>query len=104
MAIPVLPESAPFSAGQRAWLNGFFAGVFGLDHGGNGAATNGWPGNGAVRVLAAANGAGAAPAAPAAPPPAEEEFPWHDPALPMNERMRLAEDKPYPRQLMAAMA
>ncbi|MEY2411129.1 MAG: sulfite reductase flavoprotein alpha-component, partial [Verrucomicrobiota bacterium] len=26
--IPVLPESAPFTAEQRAWLNGFLAGVF----------------------------------------------------------------------------
>lgn len=27
-SVPVLPESAPFSAEQRAWLNGFLAGVF----------------------------------------------------------------------------
>jgi sulfite reductase (NADPH) flavoprotein alpha-component len=27
-AIPVLPESAPFTAEQRAWLNGFLAGLF----------------------------------------------------------------------------
>src|SRR4051794_9206041 len=26
--VPVIPESAPFSAEQRAWLNGFFAGMF----------------------------------------------------------------------------
>lgn len=26
--VPVVPESAPFSAEQRAWLNGFFAGLF----------------------------------------------------------------------------
>jgi sulfite reductase (NADPH) flavoprotein alpha-component len=26
--VPVLPESAPFSGEQRAWLNGFFAGLF----------------------------------------------------------------------------
>jgi sulfite reductase (NADPH) flavoprotein alpha-component len=26
--IPVLPESAPFTAEQRAYLNGFFAGLF----------------------------------------------------------------------------
>ena len=28
MNVPLIPESAPFSAEQRAWLNGFFAGVF----------------------------------------------------------------------------
>ncbi len=27
-AVPLIPESAPFSAEQRAWLNGFFAGLF----------------------------------------------------------------------------
>ncbi len=27
-SIPLLPESAPFSPEQRAWLNGFFAGLF----------------------------------------------------------------------------
>ena len=26
--IPVIPESAPFTAEQRAWLNGYFAGLF----------------------------------------------------------------------------
>src|SRR5512144_1189100 len=27
VAPPLLPESAPFSPAQRAWLNGFFAGL-----------------------------------------------------------------------------
>ena len=27
-AIPLIPDSAPFSPEQRAWLNGFFAGMF----------------------------------------------------------------------------
>src|SRR3954471_7157334 len=99
MAIPVLPESAPFTPAQRAWLNGFFAGMFGLDRGGaNGAGSNG---------SAARNGAapsnGVRQAEPA-PPEAEEEFPWHDPSLPMEERLRLAEGKPFERVLMAAMA
>ena len=34
-------------------------------------------------------------AAAAAPAEAEEDFPWHDPALPMDERLKLAEGKPY---------
>ena len=38
---------------------------------------------------------------PAAP---EEDFPWHDPALDLAERLALAEGKPKPRRLMAAMA
>ncbi len=45
-------------------------------------------------------------AAVAEAPPAqvEEDFPWHDPAMPMDERLKLAEGKPQERKLMAAMA
>jgi sulfite reductase (NADPH) flavoprotein alpha-component len=90
MAIPVLPESAPFAPAQRAWLNGFFAGVFGLDRNG---------------TVAALNGAALIPEeAPKPPEPVEEDFPWHDPAMSMDERLKLAEGKPYERILMAAMA
>ncbi len=81
--VPVIPESAPFSAAQRAWLNGFFAGVLGLDR---------------------ESLTGTQP--PPSPLPAaekDENFPWHDPALALGERMALAEDRPLPRQLMAAM-
>ena len=28
MTMTTIPESAPFTNQQRAWLNGFFAGVF----------------------------------------------------------------------------
>jgi sulfite reductase (NADPH) flavoprotein alpha-component len=34
----------------------------------------------------------------------DEEFPWHDPALSIVERMELAENKPIEHRLMAAMA
>ncbi len=36
--IPTLPDNAPFSPEQRAWLNGFFAGVFYDRHGAPGTA------------------------------------------------------------------
>src|SRR5439155_18420728 len=56
--------------------------------------------------------------AAAATPPIEESFapadspaaaedeatPWHDPALPMEDRLKLTEGKAADRQLMAAMA
>ena len=29
--VPVIPDGAPFSVEQRAWLNGFFAGLLSLD-------------------------------------------------------------------------
>ena len=32
MDIALIPQSAPFSAEQRAWLNGFLAGLLGLNH------------------------------------------------------------------------
>ena len=51
MAIPYLPDNAPFSTVQRSWLNGFFAGIFGLQ----GAA----PVNSVARTGASSNGNGA---------------------------------------------
>lgn len=77
---PLIPDSAPFTAEQRAWLNGFLAGLYG-------GAANGAPAN-----------ATAVPAAPA------EDFPWHDPTLEIEERLKLAEGRALPRRLMAAMA
>ncbi|MGC4032360.1 MAG: (Fe-S)-binding protein [Tepidisphaeraceae bacterium] len=87
MSVPFLPESAPFSPEQRAWLNGFFAGIAG-----NAAPMNG-------NALPVAAGPAALPA-----PVEEEDFPWHDSALPLDERMTLAAGKKPERQLMAAMA
>jgi len=78
--VPVIPESAPFSAAQRAWLNGFLAGLYGGAAGG------------------AANASHAAPVAPA------EDFPWHDPTLELAERIALAEGRAPERRLMACMA
>lgn len=86
MNIPVIPESAPFNADQRAWLNGFFAAILS----GQGAAGGG----ASIATLAA----------PVASPVVEEEFPWHDSSLPLTERLTLAKGKPIERQLMAAMA
>ncbi|MBW6398642.1 sulfite reductase subunit alpha [Roseomonas sp. HJA6] len=73
--VPLIPDSAPFTPAQRAWLNGFLAGLYG----------------------------GAAEAGASAPAPAED-FPWHDPALELDERLALAEGRPLNRRLMAAMA
>lgn len=92
MAIPVLPESAPFSAAQRSWLNGFFAGLLGFDGGTATPAVNG-----------SANGHAPSANGHAAPAVAED-FPWHDPGLKLDERLKLADGKPHARVLMAAMA
>ena len=82
MSIPILPDSAPFTPGQRAWLNGFFAAIFGIREG---------------RSQAAAQSA-------SEPAAVEESFSWHDPALPLDERLKLAEGRPIERLLMASMA
>jgi sulfite reductase (NADPH) flavoprotein alpha-component len=102
----LIPESAPFTAEQRTWLNGLFAGLFGLSE-------NVTPVSNAdaARLLAGLFDGGVG--APGAEAPASgetddsgavDDAPWHDPAMPLPERMKLAEGKPLPRRLMAAMA
>lgn len=87
LSIPVIPENAPFSAAQRAWLNGFFAALLG------------------ARVNAAAAPAVAEPPIVSTPAiDADEGFAWHDASLSLDERLKLAEGKRPERQLMAAMA
>lgn len=78
---PLVPENAPFTPSQRAWLNGWLAGFLA-------------PGIASTTDIALGS---------AAPAPAED-FPWHDPALSLDERLRLADGRPRERVLMAAMA
>ena len=87
-AISIIPDSAPFSPEQKAWLNGFFAGMTGMEEiYGTGSASGGaTQSSGAIAVEE------------------EEDFPWHDESLEIDERMALAADRPYERQLMSAMA
>jgi len=77
----LLPDTAPFTEAQRAWLNGFIAGLLGME-----------------RAL----GVQEKTAAPAEPEGAEG-FPWHDPTLAIEERMKLAAGRPIERRMMAAM-
>ncbi len=87
--LDIIPETAPFSAEQRAWLNGFFAGLVSLDTAG---VTPLSPEQGAA-VMQGAAGDGD-----------DGEAPWHDQTMPMAERMKLAEGRPLRRRMMAAMA
>jgi sulfite reductase (NADPH) flavoprotein alpha-component len=94
--IPALiPDSAPFSPEQRTWLNGFFAGLMSLDAG--------------VDALSADEAAAlmGGVAAPGARGPLDDgddgQAPWHDPAMPLPDRMQLAEKRPLRRRMMAAM-
>ena len=84
----MIPDTAPFSMEQRAWLNGFFAGVLSLDA--QVSPLKGeLPGAAAKALAGGETGDGA---------------PWHDAAMPIDERMQLAEGRPLPRKLFAAMA
>jgi sulfite reductase (NADPH) flavoprotein alpha-component len=90
--LQILPENAPFTAEQRTWLSGLFAGLLGLDQ--------------AVTPLSAAEAAALLPGLVPAPAGAADEGPvtWHDPAIPLAERMQLAQGRSLRMQLMAAMA
>ena len=87
--VNLVPETAPFSDEQRAWLNGFFAGLVSL--GGSG-----------VTALSPEQNAALMPGAPGDGD--DGEAPWHDQSLPLAERMKLAEGRPLRRRMMAAMA
>ncbi len=72
--LEIIPANAPFSDGQRSWLNGFLVGMLSLD--------------------------GSAPLAPdqsgTVPAPAGDdgEAPWHDQTIAIADRMKLAEGTP----------
>ena len=99
MTYQIVPESAPFNVEQRAWLNGFLAGVLGvLDQqsaqGGSSAALAA-----AATQLSPSLGAGFQ-----SDQEIVESFPWHDPTLSLTDRMKLAEGMPKEQRLMSAMA
>lgn len=90
----MIPDSAPFTDEQKAWLNGFFAGLLGVE-----------PSAQSSGLLQAAGiTTESLPIPSAAEPEEEEDFPWHEPELPIVQRMELAEGRPLNRKMMAAMA
>ncbi|MGA3141307.1 MAG: sulfite reductase subunit alpha [Xanthobacteraceae bacterium] len=95
-----IPESAPFTPEQRTWLNGLFAGLLGLQDG-----VTPLSSTDAGVLLAGLMDGAAAPSVPGQTDDgADDGAPWHDPAMPLPDRMKLADGKPLPRRLMAAMA
>src|SRR5437762_2471312 len=95
---PMIPANSPFTPAQQAWLNGLLAGLLGPDGLAGVAASD-------LDLVAALHGGASNAAAPAAPEQTgPEDFPWHDPALAIDERMRLAAGRPLERRMMAAMA
>jgi sulfite reductase (NADPH) flavoprotein alpha-component len=89
-AVPLLPETAPFTGDQRAWLNGFFAGLLSVE---------------AVPSATVFTGALPSAAHPALAADGDDgQSPWHDPSMAIDERMTLAQGRPVRRKLFAAMA
>ncbi len=95
--LTLVPESAPFSQEQRAWLNGFLSGFIGIQDNAN-----------ANSVSALATALLPNPTEHSSRPADSAEdlndAAWHDASLPIEERMLLADGKPTPARLMAAMA
>ena len=77
----LIPESAPFTAEQRAWLSGVFAATLLTDVQG---------------ASALGNAEAAALGAPAAGPALadNDDAPWHDPSRKIEDRMQLAKERP----------
>ena len=87
----IIPESAPFSPEQRAWLSGFFA-----------ASITALAESGPPAGDAAVSGEATKPGGPILA--SNDDAPWHDPAMAAEERMEIAKSKPLAPRLMAAMA
>jgi sulfite reductase (NADPH) flavoprotein alpha-component len=88
----LIPETAPFSPEQRAWLSGYFAALLSPDLSG-------------ATPLSPIDAAALPGAAPAGPVLADAgDAPWHDPSLALDERLKMAESRPLAPRLMAAMA
>lgn len=78
-----IPETAPFTHEQRAWLNGFVAGLLGAEPPPTEVGTSSITTD--TEVVAS------------------EILPWHDPTLTLDARMDLAVGRPFELKLMAAM-
>ena len=94
-----IPETAPFTPEQRTWLNGLFAGLFGLESG----VTPLSPAEVAKLLPGLIDGTVSPTPPPEADDDADDGAPWHDPAMPLAERMKLADGRALPRRMMAAM-
>lgn len=80
----LVPENAPFDDEQRAWLNGFLAGLLGLSSSSPRASVDPPP----------ASGAG----------PLEGARPWNNPSLTLEQRWQLSEGEELPERILSALA
>jgi len=111
---PCFPETAPFSPSQRAWLDGFLAGLLsdgGLDRAASLSSSSPDLIRGSFEAARDAHGSSpwaegprVEPGHDGGMPPEPEDFPWHDPGLPLEERVALAAGRRPEHVLMAAMS
>ena len=85
-----MPETAPFTPEQRAWLNGFFAGLLSTAR--------------RHRAVAEQDAGADARRRQRVGDADDGDAPWHDQTMPLADRMKLAEGRPLRRRMMAAMA
>jgi len=84
----IVPEHAPFTAEQRLWLNGFFAGLL----------------DGDASALSSQEASALMPGVQIGGAAEDDDgAPWHDQTMPLPDRMKLAEGRPLNRRMMAAM-
>jgi len=77
---PQLPDNAPFNAVQRAWVNGYLAGLSSLE----------------VKVSVETTDT-------IETSKDDDHPPWHDPSIDLKSRIALAEGQPLKRKMMAVM-
>ncbi|GJE55460.1 MULTISPECIES: sulfite reductase subunit alpha [Methylobacterium] len=82
----LIPENAPFNPDQRSWLSGYFAALLGPAVEGATALAPGEMPGGGPRLAD------------------NDDAPWHDPSMPIVDRMDMAKERPEPQKFMAAMA
>ena len=117
--VPTIPESAPFSPKQRAWLNGFLAGLVSTGRApfdGGSLATSTHP----SPLADAAVPLSSPVPSPAHSPPASavarssswkdviaddvSQYAWHNAELSIDDRLKLAAGQPLELQMMSALA
>jgi sulfite reductase (NADPH) flavoprotein alpha-component len=102
----LVPENAPFDEEQRAWLNGFLAGLLGLANGearggaepaGRAPVAGALPSSAASSEVASAASAGFSAGAALVDPP------WRNPALSLEQRLELSEGEELEPRLASAL-
>lgn len=97
--VPQIPENAPFSQEQRAWLNGFMAGLVSMQ---NGDSLHSTPGLG-LETAPTSDLRSETDTGNSVKNGDNRDAPWSDPSLPLEDRMKRVEGRPLKDRMTAAM-